>query len=173
MAGKRRDKADAAGVDDVITKPVPLEALVALLHRVQQSGSSDGMPAVPVDEAKAGPPTAETIQRVLQTRIGAENPALANALLARFLQSAAEARQALRTAQQTRDLAAIEQVAHSFRTSSATVGAEATAQAAQALEQLCRRKAPWDEIAAQIETLTNTTRQAEQTIQAMVAEKES
>jgi signal transduction histidine kinase/CheY-like chemotaxis protein len=173
MAGKRRDKADAAGVDDVITKPVPLEALVALLRRVQQSGSSDGMPAVPTDEAKASPPTAETIRRVLQTRIGAENPALANALLTRFLQSAAEARQALRTAQQTRDLAAIEQVAHSFRTSSATVGAEATAQAAQALEQLCRRKAPWDEIAAQIETLTNTTRQAEQTIQAMVAEKES
>jgi signal transduction histidine kinase/CheY-like chemotaxis protein len=168
---ERQDEAEAAGMDDILVKPVEPDQLVALLRRVQ--GRSGNAPADPPDALKAGtesPPTPADIRATLREHVGSDDPALFNALLTRFLQTVPETLQSLHSAGQERDVGSVEHAAHSFRTSCATVGAAATAASAHELEQLCRNGASWNEISAQIQHLTQSARRAEQTIRTMVAD---
>jgi CheY-like chemotaxis protein/HPt (histidine-containing phosphotransfer) domain-containing protein len=167
---ERQDEAEAAGMDDILVKPVEPDQLVALLRRVQ--GRSGNAPSDPPDAFNAGtepPPTPAGIQATLREHVGSDDPALFGALLTRFLQTVPEILKSVHSAEQERDVGSIEHAAHSFRTSCATVGAAATAASAHELEQLCRSGASWEAVSAQIQHLTLSARRAEQTIRTMVA----
>ena len=167
----QRDKAAAAGMDDVLEKPVQPDALVALLQRVQQHASPDARnEAASNGCAAVDAEVAADIRAALHARIGADEPALVQALLNQFLATAPDVFQTLDAARESQDIEAIERAAHSFRTSSATVGASDVADAATRLEQLCIDDAEWSAIEAQIETLDAAFRDAEQTIRTLVAE---
>lgn len=178
----RQDEIAAAGLDDTLAKPVQPEALVTLLQRVSTRTVADSedapFPKAPSQnpshnaDLHSGVPASE-IRSALHARIGPDAPVLAEALLRQFLQTAPEVFRTLRAAQQAQDITSIEQAAHSFRTSSATVGATTVAAAASHLERLCRDDASWADVESQIETLEAAFQEAEQTIRTMVAEDEN
>ena len=169
---QQRETAAAVGMDDVLTKPVEPDALVALLTRVQEQAPAENETPVGEPKPDVAPASAAEIESVLRARIGSEDPALRRALLQQFLTSAPEVFQSLDEARADQDPTRVEQAAHSFRTSSATVGARRVAAAAARLEHVCTNGATWADIETQIDALQGAYDDAEQTIRTLVANSE-
>jgi PAS domain S-box-containing protein len=114
-------RAREAGMDDYLTKPVPLAQLQATLNA--------WMPAPVVASAAA----AVLDLRVLRALIGDDEAGLLE-LLADFTASALQHAADLRAALQARDAGAVSAVAHKLKSASRSVGALALGEACAALE---------------------------------------
>ena len=132
-----RDKCHEAGMDDVITKPIRREALLAAveaaLSRAPKSegiagGSSEDATALhcPMDYA-----------RLLEEF---EDAALVEQALRVFLDKADEQMEILRRALADGDSDALRREAHSIKGAAGTLEAPMLADAARALEELCREE---------------------------------
>jgi PAS domain S-box-containing protein len=140
------ERAHAAGIDDYLTKPLPLERLRATLERWLER--PDAPPAT-ATEAALDP-------AVLSAHVG-DDPATQRELLALFLQNASKQAAELRAAGDAQQAAAL---AHKLKSSSRSVGAlalgtlcaeiEAAARAGQH-DALARGLAAFDALYARVE----------------------
>ncbi len=136
VAAGERERCIAAGMDDMLTKPISLEALHAMLARWLGAGAApDARLPAPV---KPEPPATATAAAVLDLDalyavLGRVSSTQAGKLLATFLDTAAEGLRQLARAEP--DPAALAREMHRQQSSARTVGALRYAQMAQSIEQ--------------------------------------
>jgi DNA-binding response OmpR family regulator len=121
-------RAQAAGIDEYLVKPLPLSQLKAALER--------WMPA-----PRSLPPAVVLDTAVLERLVG-DDRAVVEALLSDYLRSARELRTDLRTADAGHDIKRLGDLAHRLKSSSRSVGALVLASACQALEDASHRGNP-------------------------------
>ncbi|MFN0184690.1 MAG: response regulator, partial [Aquabacterium sp.] len=128
-----RDQVLRAGADDVITKPVSLDKLTALLVRYF-GAAADSQPgplaAEPEDPSDAPLIDRETTAQVVQTMGGAP----ARGLYAGLFDQAVDAAQRMRAAMRDADPEAIRRAAHAVKGAALNLGLPALAQAAKNLD---------------------------------------
>jgi PAS domain S-box-containing protein len=147
----------AAGMNDFVSKPFEPQTLYALLRRwltktpaqpqravTPQSGMSDADAGLKLDDVD----TVAGLRRVL----GRHN--LYVDLLHRYLDHQSPLLDQLSAALAAGELVKAELLAHSCKGASATIGADAVAQAANALELALRAKRPIDELRIGLQTLS-------------------
>lgn len=131
-----RESCLAAGMDDYLSKPFTQQALGQTLSRWIS------LPRVAPPPADAGPPAGDAIQRQALDNIRALSPHNGGALLERVLQAFLRDTplhlQAMRQAIASGNAVQLRKAAHSLKSSSANVGAQALAQRSKELEQLAR-----------------------------------
>ncbi|MEW6544507.1 MAG: response regulator [Nitrospirota bacterium] len=138
-----RERCLAAGMDDYLSKPFTLEQLQATIER--------WLPRLPV-EARAIPPAAvsspepggSAINRKAWDAIRAlqreGRPNVLDSVMRLYLQDSRKLIEAIRRAVATADAPAIQQAAHSLKSSSANLGATAVAALCREMESLARAK---------------------------------
>ncbi|MCQ4347330.1 response regulator [Pseudomonas stutzeri] len=148
MAEDRR-RCRAAGMDGFLAKPIKVEELYATLRQwCRAPAAAAAPPPRPAAPDDAGLPTipgldsAEGLQRVMGDR------ALYRELLGNLLRREHDMPHRLRLELARGDHGAALRLAHTLKGLTATVGAGATSQAAAALEQELRRKAPAETLEA-------------------------
>ncbi|WP_431047209.1 response regulator [Roseateles sp. L2-2] len=141
--GADRARILATGMNDHIAKPLNVDTLFEVLSRWVHPVEGAAVPAGAAP-ARARPATSPALPVVdgLESRAGlataANNAGLYLRLLRIFLHSQQDTGARLDQAAASDDAHALEQIAHSLRGSSATIGALPLSQAAAALESACR-----------------------------------
>jgi PAS domain S-box-containing protein len=129
-------RARAVGIDDYLTKPVPLELLRAALKRWMPS-RTDGPATQPSELSLAARPEGNALPvldtQTLRNLIG-DDPLVLQQLLADFVVSAEQHGADLHAALQAANLTAVVAVAHKLKSASRSVGALALGEACSALE---------------------------------------
>ncbi|MEQ8975682.1 MAG: response regulator [Coleofasciculus sp. C1-SOL-03] len=138
-----REQCLAAGMDDYITKPIELPKLVQALQKVSDSHQGlhgdEGAGVFP-----ASPRLHEPESEVLDPKIwqsleklaGAKAKVVLDKIVGEYLDDAPERLQAIQSAIATQDAEALRQAAHSFRSSSANLGAVTLSLMCKKLEAL-------------------------------------
>jgi PAS domain S-box-containing protein len=121
-------RAQAAGIDEYLVKPLPLPQLKAALERWMPAPRSASS-AVVLDTS------------VLEKLVGNDS-AVVEALLSEYLSSARELHRDLQTAEAEHEIKRLSDLAHRLKSSSRSVGALDLASACQALEDASHRGAP-------------------------------
>ncbi|RON24649.1 hypothetical protein BK660_02970 [Pseudomonas brassicacearum] len=146
----------AAGMNDFVSKPFEPQTLYALLRRwltqtptpqravTPESGMSDADAGLKLDDVD----TVAGLRRVLGRH------SLYADLLHRYLDHQSPLQEQLSAALAAGELVKAELLAHSCKGASATIGADAVAQAANALELALRAKRPSDELQLRLQTLS-------------------
>jgi CheY-like chemotaxis protein/HPt (histidine-containing phosphotransfer) domain-containing protein len=123
----------ASGMDAYLLKPVSIERLCATLERWLPVQSESSV----VDRPGQGEPTPAIDRNVLGAWLG-EDRATIDALLAKFLETAVEAKREIDVASRTGDFAKLAAAAHKLKGAAKTVGATEVGATAAALEQAGR-----------------------------------
>jgi CheY-like chemotaxis protein len=114
-------RARAVGMDDYLTKPIPLETLGAILARWIPEPPSGEIPPIPSATAHRGP--ASTVDVAVLTRLIGDDPVAVRDLLIDFRQSAGAFALQLQSAASSSDLVQVGAIAHKLKSSARTVGA--------------------------------------------------
>lgn len=134
--GEARDACAAAGMDEVLTKPVDLDGLAAALDRAAAAISRDGAEPVAADPASTGDGRGEgrtpSVLRSIAHRVDGD-PAATAALVATYLGELPGRRLRIHASLRRGETRAVLAAAESLRTSSDTVGASAIVGACAAL----------------------------------------
>ncbi len=167
VAGER-ERCIAAGMDDMLTKPISLEALDAMLTRwLGIARPADArLPAPVTTERSATPPAAAAVLdlEALYAVLGRVSTAQARKLLATFIDAA---EQGLRRLAETEPHApALVREMHRQQSSARTVGALLYAQMAQAIEQGAPSQGP-AELARSLQSLSAALQQVRQHVAAL------
>jgi CheY-like chemotaxis protein len=126
-----REAAFRAGMNDYIAKPVdPDQALLTLSRWVRASG--------PPGDIETKAPAESAIDRVAGLRRVGSNQALYDKILARFSDDAAGFCDKFSALLAAGDVIAATRLAHSLKSSAATIGADAVQRAAARIEEMCR-----------------------------------
>jgi CheY-like chemotaxis protein/HPt (histidine-containing phosphotransfer) domain-containing protein len=129
-------RARASGMDDYLTKPVPLKLLQAALQQwLPAPITTAPVELLPAAPQQAGSPTAAAVLDVQQLRdlVGDDSDTVRE-LLHDYTHSAAEHTAELRLALQTADRALAAAVAHKLKSASRSVGAMALADVCEQIE---------------------------------------
>lgn len=137
-----REQCLAAGMDDYITKPIELPKLVQALQKVSDSHQGFGDEGAGV--FPASPRLLDPESEVLDPKIwqsleklaGAKAKVVLDKIVGDYLEDAPERLQAIQSAIATQDAEALRQAAHSFRSSSANLGAVTLSLLCKDLENL-------------------------------------
>lgn len=142
MSGDR-EAALSAGMNEYISKPFDPEAAIALIKRITTSDPNVRGLAIPTP-----PPLVETATRASSSQVvydstaarrnTGNNPALLARLMSRFDGDVADIPDRVRTAIAAGRLDEAERLAHTTKSQAATLGLNALANAAAALEAACR-----------------------------------
>ena len=130
-------RAQAAGMDEYLTKPLQLQLLKAALKKWLPRASPETMPA----ELQHEPSAAQTRQvvdvTVLQGLVG-DDPQVVRRFLSDYRAAAERLAQEMRTARGTGDVRQIGAIAHKLKSSSRSIGALALGDLCAELENACR-----------------------------------
>jgi PAS domain S-box-containing protein len=143
VIGEERRRCLAAGMDELLSKPISLDGLAVLIRR-WLGAADDSVPAAPAAASPAAQPARRASDREsrvldidqLYRVLGRISSAQAQTLLATFLESSAQGLERLATSPEPSGLLAREM--HRQRSSAHTVGALQYAQLAGELEDLAR-----------------------------------
>ncbi len=125
MQGDRQQCLDA-GMTDYVTKPVRTEALMQALSQCQPKRSADGSSTSPIDSA--------ALQEIY--RLGGNLPEFLVDIIECYLQQAPNLLNAAREASAQQDGVTLQGSVHTFRSSSATIGAMTLARLCEELEAI-------------------------------------
>ena len=134
MAGDR-ERFLAAGMDDYISKPIRVEAIVEALKSVS-AGKADAKAARP---AATGPIDATSLDTLLDI-VGGDHEALAD-LTESFLATAPALAEALQSSAKTGDVSEFRRAAHTLKSSAFDFGATALAETCALLEKRAKEDA--------------------------------
>ncbi|MBN2004854.1 MAG: response regulator [Anaerolineae bacterium] len=128
----------AAGMNDYLTKPIRVPQLIAALNRAQAPGAA-GLeppePVAPVAKHTPQPLSLDTqVLRNLYASLGRKAGAKLTSLVAVFHESAARLLDEMQQALEHGQVEALHRAAHTLKSTSATIGAEALATLARTLE---------------------------------------
>ncbi len=131
-----REQCLTAGMDDYLSKPIQLKALIAAVDKWLGMARQATPPPAPPDKPTEAP--AESAQPVFDAEraldaIGGDDQLFRN-LVHSFLQHGPEQLQAIRDAAQRGDAPTLQRAAHTLKGSSSTFGAERVRQAAYRIE---------------------------------------
>jgi CheY-like chemotaxis protein len=132
-----RERCLAAGMDDFLTKPVDPEALTAVL--ATRLGRGRSLPARRLGSAPAPAPAAEglDLERLDMLRdMGDGDTSYLDRAIGRFVAGSSELLEAIRSAVDDADVAALQQAAHRLAGSAGNLGVVAVATLARELEHL-------------------------------------
>ncbi len=163
-----REQCLAAGMDDYISKPMRIDELVAALERVVPLPLPvDLLPATSIVEQSIGVLDRGVLER-LHADLGGDNPALIVELIDLFLTDAPPLLADLETALADASAGAAERIAHTLKSTSASVGAQALAKQCGRLEEQARAQdlTAGSEQVRLIHDLYAKTEQALQTLRA-------
>jgi Cu+-exporting ATPase len=151
-----RDRCQAAGMTDYLTKPVQPRELYAMLDKwmpTRAGAGTAGLPTGPAPGAPERPPSLPGIDLGVGLEYASGQWEWYRSLLARFLELRAGSARELRTALASADLAAAERIAHSLKSAAATIGAMRLSQASLALQQAfqARDRNVWEPLVAAFE----------------------
>jgi len=132
-----REKCQAAGMDEYLTKPYTLAQMQSVLEGLQQPGHAAAAttPSTPADETLALDPRALEQIRALQRPGG---PALVDKVIGLYLDSSRGLTDKLGAALAAGDSSGVREAAHALKSSSANLGATVLAGLAAELEALGR-----------------------------------
>jgi PAS domain S-box-containing protein len=159
----------AAGMDDYISKPVRLEELVDALKRAARVYYP---PHTQADVSMAEPAAPILDRRVLerfQVDIGDDSPAFLIELIELFLADAPQLLAKLQGAVADHIAEVVQRVAHTLKSTSASVGAKALAAECGTLEDLARDEQLEDGV-EQLRLITTTFDETERALRALRAE---
>ena len=129
------ERCRAGGMDDYLSKPVPLETFEAMIEKwLPQAASqpSDAAAAAAVPEPTTAAPVVDIA--VLKALVGAD-PAALHDVLEDFRRSSAEIAAELRAASAAGQPTAVSAAAHKLKSAAGAVGARALAELCRAMEQ--------------------------------------
>lgn len=129
-----REACLAAGLDDYISKPIQISALVAVLNRC-------GLGLAPLAAPLTGPPTStaeEAIDQTLLAELRELGEDFVQGAIAEYLTEAPTLLDAMQKAIAGQDAASLQQAAHTLKSTSRLVGAIALSHHCQSLEALAR-----------------------------------
>ncbi len=142
----------AVGMNDYLTKPIRVSQLVAALNRAQTPGVESTTPSVvgptpaPVAPATDHSPQPLSLNtqtlRDLHAALGRRADAKLTTLVAAFHESAVRLLEEMQQALDRGQVAELHRAAHSFKSTAATMGAEALSQLALTLEAATRDRMP-------------------------------
>ena len=138
-----REAALAAGMNDYIAKPVDPEAALETLGRWVR-------PVAGQADADAG---GGVLDRTAGLRRVAGNQALYDKIVVRFTEDAGQFAATFRALFEAGDREAATRLAHSLKSSAATIGADEVQRAAARLEEFCRRTPSSGPVAAPLDAL--------------------
>ena len=136
LRGEER-RAQTAGVDEYLTKPMQLDRLRTVLAKWLPDGQATRMHGSAAREFAAAQPADPFDMRLLKNLVGDDLPAI-HYLLTEFRESAAALANELRVAFRKRDGRRVGAVAHRLKSASRSVGASALGDACGELENTCR-----------------------------------
>lgn len=128
-----REQALRAGADDVLTKPVSLDKLMAML--VRYFGSAADSQTGPLSATPAGPDDPPLLDREATAQVVQTMGAEARALYTGLFEQAAEAARRMRAAMRDADTESIRRSAHAVKGAALNLGLPALAQAAATLNE--------------------------------------
>ena len=142
----------AAGMDDYISKPVRIEDLMIALERsaTHASGAIEARPA-PAYKADATVLDHNVLAR-MQAELGDDDPAIVADLIDLFLTDTPSMLTELRRAMVDRAADTLQRIAHTLKSSSASLGAKPLAARCGALEVLARERR-LDEVGTHLEQI--------------------
>jgi PAS domain S-box-containing protein len=154
-----RDACLAAGMNDFVSKPFEPQTLYAIVRRWLTETSADPKHLVTPESAVSGAVSALQLDGLdwvagLRRVMGRHN--LYVDLLHRYLADQSPLLQQLRAALAAGELVQAEWLVHGCKGASATIGADAVAQAASELEQALRAKRPVDELQIGLRALSTS-----------------
>jgi CheY-like chemotaxis protein/HPt (histidine-containing phosphotransfer) domain-containing protein len=130
-------RAQAAGMDEYLTKPLQLNLLKAALTKWMPRANPETMPAELPQEPGAAPAAHGVDVAVLKGLVG-DDPQLVHRLLADYRAAAERLGQEVRAASSTDDTRQIGAIAHKLKSSSRSIGALALGDLCAELENACR-----------------------------------
>jgi signal transduction histidine kinase/DNA-binding response OmpR family regulator len=142
-----REKCLSAGMDNYISKPIRVEELVKALHQCQSSGENS-QPVSSIDETslklEAEPPVSLDLQDAIDTQVlqtfrqtmGASANQFLAQLIDVYLEETPVILQAIATAIHQDNATAMQQAAHTLKSSSASLGATILSSFCQELESM-------------------------------------
>jgi CheY-like chemotaxis protein/HPt (histidine-containing phosphotransfer) domain-containing protein len=130
-------RAQAAGMDEYLTKPLQLESLKAVIHRWVPCNRADTVPAALFTEPVAGEAAPLVDVKVLEGSIG-DDPKMVRELLGGYRSSSGRLAMELRSAQAIEDIRQVGGIAHQLKSVARTVGALALGDLCAELENACR-----------------------------------
>ena len=138
-------RAQAAGMDEYLTKPLQLHLLKAALAKWLPRADTDSQPGELHDEPGRAPPAQAVDVAVLEGIVG-DDPQVVQRFLGDYRSAAARLATELRTARDADDLRQIGAIAHKLKSSSRSIGALVLGDLCAGLENACRTGAR-DEVA--------------------------
>jgi CheY-like chemotaxis protein/HPt (histidine-containing phosphotransfer) domain-containing protein len=145
--GEERGKCLAAGMDDVVFKPVELRRLHDVLQRWHPRPRRP-----PATQATAGQEPQGTVDTALVAATWGRDPKTLEGVVAAYLQSVREDHALLREAAARRDAKSVRELAHRMLGASSMVGAQGVAESCMQLTA-ASREAHWSEVERALETL--------------------
>ena len=130
-------RAEAAGMDEYLTKPLQLHLLKAAIRKWLPRDRGDTMPADLLEEPRAAQAGTAVDVAVLQGLVG-DDPQVVREFLAAYRASARRLATELHAARAADDVRQIGAIAHQLKSSSRSVGALALGDLCAELENVCR-----------------------------------
>jgi len=155
-------------MDDYISKPVKPQQLAQVLVRAaQQLGIEVSSPPSQQPDSSILHPA--TLSR-LREMVGGDDPAFMCELLAMYLTDTPQLLEALEQAFHQDSYPDIERIAHTLKSSSRTMGAEAFAEICFALEKGAAQQKPLSELMKHFEQLLHTFPRVKEAIEELMAQ---